>query len=268
MFVKGRRYGSGGMLKRMLIKWNLIRCAKKADVILADSEFTKKELTGLIRGIEKKVKVLYPGLSAEWLTPVDNDSAESARIKYASGKKFFLYVGNYKPHKNVDLLVNAFADFSSRGEAGDRILVLAGGDPENCRRVTSLIHRRKAENIVRSFGNVSESDLKALYCSADWLITASEYEGFGYPLLEAMALKCPVICSPCSSIPEVVGESACFINNLSIDGIISALSSAVSMTPDRRDKIVRDGFERAEKIIRSSNDSGKRLLDIIRVAAD
>lgn len=242
---------------KLLRSLQLTLATKKADVILVDSEYTKKDLTDYLPDIARKIQVLYPSLESAWLTTPDAQSIDRTKNKYGIHMPFFLYVGNFKSHKNVDLLIRAFKASGVR----DRQLILAGGDSTNYDSIAALIRELNVGGNITICRDIPDPDLKALYCSAEWFITASEYEGFGYPILEAMSCGCPVICHPCTSIPEVTGGNAINITHLSIQSISEAIRSAISTDNNDRCTMIDNARQQAQKFV--GNDSSLNLLKIL-----
>lgn len=226
---------------RMLVARRLRASTRKADVILVSSDFTGRDLNDFLPGLTGKIRRLYPDLSADWLKPVEPSHVSALRKTYADGKPFFLYVGNFNPHKNVDLLVRSFAQLVREKMAGDRLLLLAGGDAGNRSRIGKLVSGLGVAARVTIHSNVPDGDLRGLYAAADWFVTASGYEGFGYPVLEAMALGCPVICAPCTSLPEVVGNAALEISVLKVAGVMNALIRALKLPLAERRSLAEKG---------------------------
>ena len=239
-------------LKRFLVTRQLQASATKADIILVDSDFTGKDLVDFMPNLKGKIHRLYPDLSADWLKPIDPAHAGKIQKTYADGNSFFLYVGNFKPHKNVALLVTAFARLVQERQVHDRRLLLVGGDAVNLRRIVNLIHNHGMANHIMIHPNVSDGDLRGLYAAADWFVTASGYEGFGYPPLEAMAAGCPVICCPCTSFPEVVNGAALEISSLTVEGVMNALRRALSMQPAEKRDLAERGKQQAQQFLPGS----------------
>lgn len=236
-------------IARFIIARRLRASACKADIILVDSDFTAQDLGDFVPEHKHKIRRLYPDLCSDWLKPVE--SARMARIRktYADGKAFYMYVGNFKPHKNVALLVKAFARLIQERQVNDRRLLLVGGDARNLRRIIKLVREHGMENHIIIHPDVSDTDLRALYAVAEWFVTASGYEGFGYPVLEAMAAGCPVICSSRTSLTEVVNGAAVNISVLDIAGVMNALIRALTLTPAERLNFAAKGKEQARKFL-------------------
>lgn len=237
---------------RSIVKRQLQASTRKAEVILVDSDFTGKDLVDLMPGLQDKIHRLYPDLSAAWLEPLASAAVAGAQEKQLGRQPYLLYVGNFKPHKNVDLLVKAFARLVEARQADDRRLLLAGGDAVNLGRIMQLIHRHGMLNHIQVLPKVSDAELRGLYLAADWFVTASGYEGFGYPPLEAMAAGCPVICCPCTSLPEVVNGAALEIAGLTVEGIRQALRRALAMQPAERLNLAARGKQQAKRFLPGS----------------
>jgi glycosyltransferase involved in cell wall biosynthesis len=251
-------------LKRLLVAIQLRLAARRADMILVDSRFTGDDLAAFTASAVSKTRVLYPTLDSVWLTPVSASIAEQIRARFADRRPFFLYVGNFRPHKNVDLLVEAFLKLESEGKAQDRCLLLVGGDDENAPRIERQIAVSGRKLSIRIHRNISDADLRALYAAAEWFVTASKYEGFGYPVLEAMAGGCPVICHPCTSLPEITGDAALPITALNPSAIANVLERAISMSTSERESYVTKGKTKAAEFC--SDNSSKAFLELLGCA--
>lgn len=239
-------------LERMLVVCQLWVSTRKADVILVDSDFTRHDLLDFMPNLQPKIRRLYPALGSGWLEPVDPAQVARIRKTYAGDNPFILYVGNFKPHKNVDLLVRAFAQLAQVAHTGNRRLLLVGGDVSNQPRIETLIRECGLEGNIRVYPHVSDADLRPLYAAADWFITPSGYEGFGYPVLEAMASGCPVICYVSTSLPEVVNGAALEISGLTVQGIMNALLKALNMPPAEKLNLVERGKNQAKRFLPGS----------------
>jgi len=165
---------------------------------------------------------------------------ERVRRKYTLPKGYILYIGINKPHKNLKTLIGAWAQVrNSQFAIHNWHLVIAGvwdsRYPEPRQRVEEL----GLENAVRFLGPVLEKDLPGLYAGAILFIFPSLYEGFGLPVLEAMACGTPVICSNTSSLSEITGEAALLVDPLEVDALACAIDrvlSAETVRKELRDK--------------------------------
>jgi len=170
--------------------------------------------------------------------------AEIARVQnqYRLPDTFLLSVGINKPHKNLVALVEAFA--SNPQLAAHNTLVLAGPWDERYPQAKAKATHLQLGDRVRFLGPVDDADLPALYAAAMAFVFPSQYEGFGLPVLEAMACGTPVACSNASSLPEVAGDAALLFDPAQPDAIASALARLCDDAALRDDLRVR-GIQRA-----------------------
>jgi glycosyltransferase involved in cell wall biosynthesis len=158
---------------------------------------------------------------------------------------FWLGVGSLEPRKNYDALLDAFEDYWSRS-ASPQPLWLSGGNGWNSAALTARIDRLAARDMVRRLGYVSDEDLGHLYATATALVFPSWYEGFGLPVLEAMGLGCPVICSDRTSLPEVGGDAVIYIDPAK-SGQISNAMLQLESAADLRARCVTASLAQATK---------------------
>jgi glycosyltransferase involved in cell wall biosynthesis len=223
-------------LKRAYAKLLIERAVKQAAAILCVSAFTKAELQKRLRVSPEKMTVTYPGLDAEW-------PQSAAPHVETDGRPYLLYVGNVKPNKNLGLLLGAFRRVM---HVMPYRLVLAGrmrgfgtSDEAVVRQADAFGDR------VRFTDEVSDAELIALYAGASAFVLPSLYEGFGLPLLEAMQLGCPVLCSTAGSLPEVAGDAALYFDPRSEQELAARLSQVGDET--RMYKLRQSGFERVRR---------------------
>jgi len=186
--------------------------ARRADAIIADSEWSKRDIITHLRVDAARVRVVYLAADARYRPLDDATQIESVRARYALPEKYFLYLGGYDQRKNVRVILDAFARAPELYRAGYR-LVLAGvnlgrdsdffPDPRRLAREVNL-----PADALCLLGWVEEQDKVALYAGARAFLFPSRYEGFGLPPLEAVACGTPVLCAHASSLPEVVGDAA------------------------------------------------------------
>jgi alpha-1,3-rhamnosyl/mannosyltransferase len=210
---------------------------------IAISESTRRDLIRHFRADPRRVTVTQLAADDRF-RPQPDAEIRRVRSQYDLPDRFILYVGINKPPKNLIRLVEAYARLLAESSPPDYDCVIAGAwddrYPEGRQRVSEL----GLDDRVRFLGPIPEADLPGLYASADLFVTASLYEGFGLPALEAMACGTPVACSNTSSLPEVVGEAGLLFDPLDVDAIASAIQRAMSDPGLRRDLSDR-GLERA-----------------------
>lgn len=190
---------------------HLNQAKKYADQIIAVSESTKKDLIDY--GIPtEKITVIYEAAGSIF-RPVD---PRSVKVKHGLTKPYFLSVGTREPRKNLQRLIEAFSKLPTRTVPVGNQLAIAGpvGWGESL----------KIPSNVRFLGFVPDEDLAGLYSGAKAFVYPTLYEGFGLPVLEALSCGCPVITSNLSSLPEVGGEAAIYVNPKSITEISRAMT--------------------------------------------
>ncbi|HAJ06570.1 MAG TPA: glycosyltransferase family 1 protein [Chloroflexi bacterium] len=229
----------------------------RATHILADSESTKNDLIELYKVPFEKVSVIYPGVSSDF-RPVSNiNECEKVRIKYNLGDQpFVLSVGTLQPRKNHSMLIRAF-DLALRDSNYN--LVLAGGVGWEYDEVFELVRKLDLKERVLFPGFVEDLDLPALYSSSSIMGFPSIYEGFGLPVIEAMACGVPVFVSTSSCLPEVVGQSALLVDPYDLTGMADTLSNLI-FDLKLRENLRSKGLDRAKLF--SWEDAANKLLQI------
>jgi Glycosyltransferase len=189
----------------------------RADRVLADSEATRADLIRLLGTPPEKVEVLYSGVDPRFRPEPESGERERLRARYGLDRPYVLSVGTLQPRKNFVRLIRAFARLPDTG----RVLVIAGGRGWLYESV--LEEAARHPDRVRVLGFVEDADLPALYRGADLFVFPSFYEGFGLPVLEAMACGVPVVASDASSIPEMVGTAGILLPPDDAQGMAGAL---------------------------------------------
>jgi glycosyltransferase involved in cell wall biosynthesis len=180
-----------------VVPWSV----QRATHILADSEATRQDLLNLWQVPAEKVTVLYSGVNASF-QPAAAETVTAVRQRYGlDDAPYLLSVGTVQPRKNYQMLIQAFAGVAANWP---HTLAIAGGKGWLYDEMLAEIERQALNGRVRFIGFVDDADLPALYTGADLFLFPSLYEGFGLPLLEAMACGVPVLTSNASCLPEVV----------------------------------------------------------------
>ena len=235
--------------------------ARRASHVVADSHATARDLTELYGVPSSRITVIHSGVDARFRPYADSaeavDESAALRAKYGLGSApFVLTVGTLQRRKNHLGLVRAFARLAART---DLDLVISGGKGWLYDEVLAEVRTLGLERRVRFTGFTAEQDLPALYRAARVFAFPSFYEGFGLPLLEAMASGVPVVSSDASSLPEVAGDVALLVNPRDDDAIAAALQRALDDEPWRAAAIVR-GIARAKEF--TWERAGRQLLAV------
>jgi glycosyltransferase involved in cell wall biosynthesis len=217
--------------QRWYLDWTTRYSAQRARVVLADSQTTADDLCRFYGITHDKVHVVYPGIDRLVIGDIG-----ALRQKYRLPERYFLFVGTLQPRKNIARLVEAYKMWLQQNPDEQTGLVLAGSkgwlyDPAWTQDVDGIYLT----------GYVDDADKGALYAGALALVFPSLYEGFGFPVLEAMQCGTPVIASNTSSLPELVGEAGLLVDPLSVNAIVNALCR-VSSEASLRGKLVGQGY--------------------------
>lgn len=204
--------------------------ALKSDRAITVSRFSKKEIEGRIG--KGKVEVIPIGVNLSQFTRTPPSAA--VRKKYQLPDRFILFVGNQKPHKNIEGLMRAASKLQME-------LVAVGKGTQR--------------------GPAADEDLPALYSMADVFAFPSFYEGFGLPPLEAMGCGCPTAVSKAASIPEVCGDASIYFDPTHVDEIAVAITKAI----EAKELLIEKGFERVKLF--SWEKSAERHMQIFEEAA-
>ncbi|MCL5962155.1 MAG: glycosyltransferase family 4 protein [Chloroflexi bacterium] len=206
-------------------------------------------------------KIVVAYLAADERYRVEDPAqVESVRAKYRLPGEFILYVGINKPHKNLVTLVEAYNHFRRSGGPAVK-LVLAGREDTRFPQARERVAELGLTEEVAFLGDVLEEDLPYLYNCASLFVFPSLYEGFGLPVLEAMACGVPVICSDTSSLPEVVGSAALMVDPLNVEALSGAISEVLSRESLRTD-LRKKGLERARLF--SWRQTAQETLEVYR----
>lgn len=197
------------------------RFCRKADRIVAVSEFTRKDIIKQYGIDGDKIRVCGNGCR-EGFMPIAATSQEEIKKKYSEGKAYFLYVGAVHPRKNVHRLIEAFGRFKKRTKSDVKLLI-AGRFAWQTGPVKSAYDESNHQSDIHFLGFVPNDDLPKLMGSTLCFVYPSMFEGFGIPLLEAMHAEVPFITSYVSSMPEVAGKAGKLIDPLIVDQIAIAM---------------------------------------------
>lgn len=206
------------------------RSVRRADSVLADSEWTKRDIVRLLGVDEARVATIYPGVTPEF-RPLPAEATEPVRARLGLPKQFVLFVSTLSPRKNVERLVEAFALLiQEKRIAPEMALVLVGRRGWMDEPIFEAIRRLELGEQVRWLDYLDDKDLPAVYNLADATAYPSLYEGFGLPALEALACGSPVVTANNSSLPEAVGDAAVLVEAEQVgsiaDGIARVLGDA------------------------------------------
>ena len=193
-------------------KWMLRRTARRARLILTVSQHTKKDISEHADVPEEKIRVTYNALPPGW-----GEAPAPEALEEPGDAPYFFYAGNHKRHKNLPLLLHAFADLLKE-ESGVRLLLTG-----ETGALEAVLCSLGLDEEVVFLGRVPQEALPGVYRSAIALVFPSRYEGFGYPPLEAMVCGTPPIVSDAAALPEVVGDAGIIVPEGDRDALRNAM---------------------------------------------
>jgi glycosyltransferase involved in cell wall biosynthesis len=230
-------------LNRWFLTFMMPRFLQAADAVIAVSESTKRDAVRLYGIDETKIKVIYEGVNPRFF-PASPEAISVVRQKYSLSDSFILSVGTIEPRKNLTALLEAYRVVRDGG--GEFRLVIVGKKGWLYEGFFRRLRELGLEQEVVFPGFVFDEDLTAFYSAADLFVFPSLYEGFGLPVLEAMACGAPVITSNTSSLPEVAGDAALLIDPNSIEALTDAMKSVME-NKQLRDQLRAKGPKQAAK---------------------
>lgn len=244
------------------LSWSTEHNIRSASHLLADSEATKLDVVKQFSVPPEQVTVVYPGLRTSYGPPQDADEIKRVLAEYRIEGPYILYVGTLQPRKNVERLIEAFAKAKKDGGFRER-LVLAGRIgwlPEGI-----LKRLGQAGEAVTMAGYVPDGHLPALYAGSTLFVLPSLFEGFGMPVVEAMACGAPVLAADSSSLPEVVGDAGVLFDPHDTDALAESIRWLCEHA-SFREELRQKGFQRAKEF--TWEVAARRTLRVLdRVAA-
>lgn len=221
----------------------LPRTITRANKIIAVSQKVKSDILNSFDIDPEKVSVIYHGVDPAFKKVTDNTLLEETRREYRLPGKFILFVGNLEPKKNIYRILEAFA-ILKKSRAIEHSMVFAGKKGWKMNDLDRAIAAHGLEECVHITGYVEKAHLPALYSLADVFVFPSLYEGFGLPVVEAMACGTPALISNAGALPEIGGDACVQADPYDVSSIAEAMYSLLSDAP-LRERCAREGLSRA-----------------------
>lgn len=235
---------------------------KRMDYLIAVSEFTRQQLIEVLRFPADRVHVVYHGIKHDCFRPIADARAQlAARYPLHSKRHTYdlLYVGSELPRKNLITLLEALVQLKRQGILARLVKVGDAGGAKWRERFLADVARLHLDDDVLLIGSVPEDDLPLFYNAVDVFVTTSLLEGFGLPVLEAMACGLPVVCSNAGSLPEITGAAARLVNPRSPVTVAEAIA-ALLREPAHRNLLREPGLVQAATF--SWENATSRLVQI------
>jgi glycosyltransferase involved in cell wall biosynthesis len=258
-----RLYPQCHPLRRLLLNRPLMHVAiRRASAIVTVSHSTRRDLLRLHDLAAERVSVVHEAASPAFRPISDRARLESIRAKYGLPKRFVLYVGTIEPRKNLARLIDAFAQARHRGITHD--LVCVGPYGWSSRDLVGRIELLGLSSHVHFTGYVPFEDLPVIYNLGELFVFPSLYEGFGLPVVEAMASGTPVLTANTSSLVEIAGDGAETVDPMNTEALGEAIYGLLTDEPRRRDLAER-GWQRSRAF--SWSQTAKDMLAVYQRAA-
>ena len=258
-----RLYPQCHPLRRLLLNRPLMQVAiRQAQSIVTVSDSARGDLLRLHGVAADRVSVVHEAASPSFHPITDRAVLEGVRARYQLPRQFVLYVGTIEPRKNLSRLVEAFAQARARGIPHH--LVCVGPYGWSSRDLAGRVERLALSESVHFTGYAKFEDLPAIYNLADFFVFPSLYEGFGLPVVEAMASGLPVITSSTSSLVEIAGDGAATIDPTNTEALADAIVRLATDDELRRE-VGRRGLQRSRMF--SWTQTAKEMLAVYHRAA-
>jgi glycosyltransferase involved in cell wall biosynthesis len=219
------------IMQRWYYKIFVKRFHLRADHIIAVSQFTKTDIINQFEISQHKTSVAYNALSGKFLR---EDRSEN----FSSSIPYFVFVGTLHPRKNIGTILDAFDHFKDKTGFSHQLLLI-GSCMWNCKEFENRINSSSWANDIHHIHGMNDDELIQKLKYADAMLYPSRFEGFGIPIIEAMALGVPVITSNVSSMPEVAGDAAILVKPDNFEEISDAMQKIISNLEFRKDLIMK-----------------------------
>jgi glycosyltransferase involved in cell wall biosynthesis len=250
--------------RRVLLNRPLVDVAARcADAIITVSQSAKRDIVRLYGLPPDRVHVVHEAAAPAFRPVHDSMERERVRRRYSLADRFILYVGTIEPRKNLPKLIEGFARRRKSGDLPHQ-LVCAGPYGWLSRDIEDRIERLQIEDAIRFTGYVAFDDLPVLYSLAEMFVFPSLYEGFGLPVIEAMACGTPVVTGQVAALSEVAGGAVEYVDRLDAESLGEAMVG-LARSRERRENLSALGLQRSHCF--SWDRAARETLDVYRQAA-
>ncbi|WP_299361833.1 glycosyltransferase family 1 protein [Winogradskyella sp.] len=251
-------YQKIGNLYRRLIVNSIV---KKSDQLITVSNFEKQNISNIYQLDHTKIQTVHNGVNENFKAVIDNNVKAEVKQKYNLPEHFLLHIGNTDPRKNTARVLKAFYRYISEFSE-DLKLVLVGFNEAKLNAILKAISLEEAlSGKIILTGYVADKDLPVLFSLSELFLFPSLREGFGIPIIEAMACGVPVITSNTSSMPEVAGDAACLVDPKNTESIYKAIVK-VRSNEAYKNQLIEKGFEQYTNF--SWEKAAKKVLGVYK----
>jgi glycosyltransferase involved in cell wall biosynthesis len=230
------------LFKRLYFPFAMRNSARSADALIAVSENTKKDILQHLNVPDSKIHVVYHGVDERFSPLYDKEQLNSISLKYNLPEDFILYVGVVEPRKNLIALLNAFRNLNKTNK--NLRLVIVGQTGWGYDKVMELVETPELKGTVLLTGYIPPDELPAIYNLAKIFVYPSIYEGFGLPVLEALACGTPTITTSVSALPEIIGDAGVLVPPDNDQALLDAMQTLLE-NDSEQNRLSKKGVQRA-----------------------
>lgn len=231
-----------------LLAWRLekalYRTLEKAEKIVAVSESTRQDVLKMSNIRSDKIVTVYNGLDTNFCQHTNSEKDKDLLGRYGVDRSYILYTGKLEPRKNVPVLIEAYNHFRQSGRYDGQLVIVGSPQTFMCKQAQERIDSSPFRKDIIQTGYVGDVHVPLFYAKADVLCFISLYEGFGFPVLEAMASGTPVVCSNSTCLPEIVGDAGLLVDPHDSTMVADALDRAIN-DKNLRNQLISKGKKRA-----------------------
>jgi glycosyltransferase involved in cell wall biosynthesis len=230
--------------KRIFFPLAIRASSRLTNALIADSESTRQDTIRLVNIPPEKIHTVLLGIDPTFTPLNDVGRFREVREKYLLPDPFILYVGLVEPRKNLPALIRAYRELVDKGLAHD--LVVVGRFGWMSEGIIEQVERLNLSKRIRFTGYIPQEDLPWVYNLSDLFVYPTRYEGFGFPVLEALACGVPVITTNVASLPEIIGEAGLLVPPDDDEALANMMANVLS-NPDVRSDLAAKGPVRARQ---------------------
>ncbi len=245
---------------RLWLELSVKKSCRRAERIVTVSDFSKREIIRYLQIPKEKIAVVPNAVDQDRYHPCTQKQVCTVKKRLGICGEYFLYLGTIEPRKNLERLIGAYEMLCERIKNAP-LLVLAGKKGWLCRGIYQKAERLRQQGKILFTGYIRQEDSPALMCGAQAFVFPSLYEGFGMPVLEAMACAAPVIVSNTSSLPEVVSDAGIMVNPYCERDIFQAMRR-ICQNKDFRNRLRQKSIARAKTYTWAQ--SAEKLMEVYR----
>ena len=245
----------GNLYRRLIVNY----VVQKSSRLITVSNFEKQNISSFYELDNAKIQTVHNGVNLNFTSRISTNQKEEVNKKYGLPEQFLLHIGNTDPRKNTARVLMAFYEYVITTSENVK-LVLVGLNETKLRAILKEIGLEKElTNRIVLTGYVADEDLPVIFNLSEVFLFPSLREGFGIPIIEAMACGVPVITSNTSSMPEVAGDAACLVDPNSVPSIVEALIK-IRLDKSYKNELIEKGFERHQSF--SWEKAAQKVLEI------